>query len=77
VGLRRTRTFLDRQGAAAYAADMPSFVAPWELIIVGVLLLLLFGPSKLPELGRAAGDAMREVKGTVREITQDEPPAKG
>ena len=33
-----------------------------ELILIGVLALLVFGPSKLPELGRMFGRAMREFR---------------
>jgi TatA/E family protein of Tat protein translocase len=30
-----------------------------EMLVIGVLALLVFGPSKLPELGRMIGRAMR------------------
>ena len=33
-----------------------------ELLVIGVLALLIFGPSKLPELGRMFGRAMREFR---------------
>jgi Tat protein translocase TatB subunit len=33
-----------------------------ELLVIGVLALLVFGPSKLPELGRMFGRAMREFR---------------
>lgn len=36
-------------------------VGPGELIIVLAVLLALFGSSRLPSLGRALGEAMREV----------------
>jgi sec-independent protein translocase protein TatA len=35
---------------------------PMHLIIVLVIVLLVFGPGKLPELGRAVGDGLRELK---------------
>ena len=35
---------------------------PMHLIVVLVIVLLIFGPGKLPELGRAIGDGMRELK---------------
>lgn len=35
---------------------------PMHLIVVLVIILLIFGPGKLPELGRAVGDGMRELK---------------
>lgn len=38
------------------------------LIIILVVALLLFGPSKLPELGRAVGRTLREFKESVSGI---------
>jgi sec-independent protein translocase protein TatA len=44
-----------------------------ELIIVGLIALLIFGPKKLPEIGKGLGKAIRDFKGAVSE---PEPPAK-
>ncbi len=33
-----------------------------EMVVIGVIALLVFGPSKLPELGRMVGRAMREFR---------------
>jgi Tat protein translocase TatB subunit len=33
-----------------------------EILLIGVLALLVFGPAKLPELGRMVGRAMREFR---------------
>ncbi len=35
---------------------------PYHLLVVLVIVLLIFGPGKLPELGRALGDGIRELK---------------
>ena len=35
---------------------------PGHLIVVLVIVLLIFGPGKLPELGKAVGDGLRELK---------------
>jgi sec-independent protein translocase protein TatA len=35
---------------------------PMHLIVLLVIVLLIFGPGKLPDLGRAVGDSMREFK---------------
>jgi sec-independent protein translocase protein TatA len=35
---------------------------PMHLIVILVIVLLVFGPGKLPELGRAVGDGLRELK---------------
>ena len=41
------------------------------LIIILVLALMLFGPSKLPQLGKAVGDTLREFKKSTRDIVED------
>ena len=43
---------------------MPS-IGPTELIIVLVLALLVLGPKRLPDAGRALGRGMREFKDSV------------
>ena len=37
-----------------------------ELIVIFVILLVLFGGKKLPELGRGIGDAIREFKKSLK-----------
>lgn len=39
-----------------------------DLLVVFVLVLLLFGPEKLPELARLIGRGMREVRKVSREL---------
>jgi sec-independent protein translocase protein TatA len=50
-----------------------------ELIIVLVILLVIFGPKRLPGLGRSLGSGMKEFKdsvtGTSRDDAEDERPA--
>lgn len=41
------------------------------LIIILVLALIVFGPKKLPELGRAVGSTLKEFKNSTRELTSD------
>ena len=43
---------------------MPN-VGPWEIIILVVVLLLVFGSRRLPEIGRSVGRGMREFKQSV------------
>jgi sec-independent protein translocase protein TatA len=40
----------------------------WELIVLGVLVLLLFGAKRVPLIGRQLGRSVRELKDTVRDI---------
>ncbi|CAM3992161.1 twin-arginine translocase TatA/TatE family subunit [Mesobacillus zeae] len=42
------------------------------LIIVLVIALIIFGPSKLPELGRAVGSTLKEFKKSTRELVSDD-----
>jgi TatA/E family protein of Tat protein translocase len=43
-------------------------IGPTELILIFVIALLVFGPKKLPEIGRSVGKALREFKKTSEEI---------
>ena len=42
-----------------------------ELVIILVIALIIFGPKKLPEIGRGIGKAMREFKTATTEIQKD------
>jgi sec-independent protein translocase protein TatA len=44
---------------------MPSWIGLPELLILLVIVLLIFGPKKLPEMGRSLGKGMREFKDSV------------
>lgn len=41
------------------------------LILILIALLLVFGPSKLPEIGKAFGKSLREFRSATRDITND------
>jgi sec-independent protein translocase protein TatA len=45
-------------------AHMPN-VGPWEIVLLLLLALLLFGAKRLPEIGRSVGQGMREFKDSV------------
>jgi sec-independent protein translocase protein TatA len=51
---------------------MPN-VGPWEIVLLLLLALLLFGAKRLPEIGRSMGKGMREFKDSVSGKEQDEP----
>jgi sec-independent protein translocase protein TatA len=39
-----------------------------ELIVIFIVALLVFGPSKLPELGKSLGEAIRGFKKAVNDV---------
>ena len=41
------------------------------LILIFIVALIIFGPKKLPELGRAVGQTLSEFKKSARELTSD------
>lgn len=41
------------------------------LILILTLALIIFGPKKLPEIGRAFGQTLKEFKKSTRELTED------
>ncbi|MEW8985683.1 MAG: twin-arginine translocase TatA/TatE family subunit [Bacillus sp. (in: firmicutes)] len=41
------------------------------LILILVIALIIFGPNKLPEIGRAVGKSMREFKSATSGLTDD------
>jgi sec-independent protein translocase protein TatA len=42
------------------------------LILIVILALIVFGPSKLPEVGRAFGTTLREFKSSAKDLMSDE-----
>jgi sec-independent protein translocase protein TatA len=54
---------------------MPFGIGIWELLILLAVLLLVFGPKRLPELGRQLGRGMRDFKDAVSTSDQDVLPA--
>jgi sec-independent protein translocase protein TatA len=49
---------------------MPN-IGPLEIIIVLVIVLIIFGPKRLPDLGRSMGRGMREFKDSVTGKSKD------
>lgn len=41
------------------------------LILFVILALIVFGPNKLPQIGKAAGESLKEFKNSTRNLTQD------
>jgi sec-independent protein translocase protein TatA len=46
-------------------------MGPWELALIFLVLLLLFGAKRLPDIARGMGKGIREFKSAIKD-TQDE-----
>jgi sec-independent protein translocase protein TatA len=47
-------------------------VGPLEIAVVLIIALIVFGPKRLPELGRSAGKGMREFKNSIAGDNDDD-----
>ena len=54
---------------------MPN-VGPLEIAVVLVIVLVVFGPKRLPELGKSMGKGIREFKGSLSMDDKDDIPAE-
>jgi sec-independent protein translocase protein TatA len=43
----------------------------WEILLIFLVVLLLFGAKRLPEIGSSLGKGIREFKGSIREIENE------
>ncbi|MBU5214837.1 twin-arginine translocase TatA/TatE family subunit [Heyndrickxia oleronia] len=43
-----------------------------SIILIVIIALLVFGPKKLPQLGRAAGDTLKEFKNATKGLADEE-----
>lgn len=47
-------------------------LGPTELIIIAVIVLLIFGAKRLPEIGKGVGGAIKEFRNVKKELTSTE-----
>jgi sec-independent protein translocase protein TatA len=52
---------------------VPFGIGIWEILILLLVALLIFGPKRLPEMGRSLGRGMREFKDSLTGKDDDEP----
>ena len=51
-------------------------VGPLEILVVLVIALIVFGPKRLPELGKSLGDGLRDFKNALSGEAEPSEPAK-
>jgi sec-independent protein translocase protein TatA len=44
---------------------MSGLLNPLHIAVLVTIALIVFGPAKLPQLGRSVGDGIRELKGSI------------
>jgi sec-independent protein translocase protein TatA len=49
-------------------------IGPLQIVIVLIIVLLVFGPKRLPEMGRSLGRGIREFKDSITNRDEDEEP---
>jgi len=50
-------------------------VGPMEIALIVIVVLLIFGPAKLPQLGKSVGDTIKEFRNSMKSVREDEPAA--
>jgi sec-independent protein translocase protein TatA len=53
------------------ALFIPLAIGPWQIVLVVLVVLLLFGGRKIPELMRGLGSGIKEFKDASKEDTDD------
>lgn len=51
---------------------MPGFIGLPEILLLGLVVLLVFGPKRLPEMGRSMGRGFREFKDSITGDKKDD-----
>ncbi len=46
-------------------------LGPWEIVLIILVIILIFGGKKIPELARGLGKGLHEFKKTTREIKDE------
>jgi len=46
-------------------------LGPTELMIIAIIVLIIFGAKRLPDIGKGLGGAVRELKNAKKELTPD------
>ena len=55
---------------------MGDLLQPTHLLVIGILLLVLFGAKRLPELGKGLGEGLKGFKEGLKGVSDPNPPAQ-
>lgn len=72
LSLRYLVAFKRKGGTKKEGRKMFSNIGIPGLILILVIALIIFGPKKLPEMGRAIGETLKEFKRSTRQLTEDD-----
>lgn len=50
---------------------MPFNLGMWELLVILLVLLLVFGAKRLPEIGQSMGKGIREFKKSIKDVRDE------
>lgn len=53
------------------ALFLPLAIGPWQIVLIVIVVLLLFGGKKIPELMRGLGSGIKEFKDASKEDNKD------
>tara|TARA_B100001750_G_scaffold29084_1_gene19485 strand:+ start:820 stop:1053 length:234 start_codon:yes stop_codon:yes gene_type:complete len=54
-----------------YEVNYAAMPGGWEMVVIALVILLMFGAKKLPELARGLGQGIREFKGAVSGVKDE------
>lgn len=46
-------------------------LGPMELVVILIIAMLIFGPKRIPEMGKALGQTIKEFRNAGHELTKD------
>ena len=46
-------------------------LGPWEIVLVALVIIILFGGKKIPELARGLGKGLREFRKTTKDLKDE------
>ena len=51
---------------------LAGMIGPWQIVLIVIIVLLLFGGKKIPELMKGLGEGMKEFKNATKEKNKED-----